>query len=192
MWLVKLAKQGEENDQSSPKCEQKLGKLLKIKVKNGLKSTTLSKKLKKANKMFFPKADNKFGRKFSRTEFGAVGCAAFSTSAWKGIRHSGWKFSLLVGTGWRYFIFYVPCLHRADSVGEAGQIFHFWVHTYIWKDIPKLGTLPNVSMLLMLSYPNIEVKGPLHNSKWNMQEMKQQWLLKPLTFTFTFEMFKWP
>ena len=132
---------------------------------------------KRPTKCFFPKADNKFRRKFSRTEFGAVGCAAFSTSAWKGIRHSGWKFSLLVGTGWRYFIFYVPCLHRADSVGEAGQIFHFWVHTYIWKDIPKLGTLPNVSMLVMLSYPNIEVKGPLHNSKWNVQEMKQKWLL---------------
>ena len=57
-----------------------------------------------------------------------------------------------------------PCLKYIRSVhlggGNCGQIFHFGVCTYIWKDLPKLGThLPNMGTLVTSSYPNIEENG---------------------------------
>ena len=36
----------------------------------------------------------------------------------------------------------------------------FWVLTYVWKDLPKLGMLlPNMGMLVTSSYPNTEANG---------------------------------
>ena len=65
--------------------------------------------------------------------------------------------------------------------GGTGQIFNFWVCTYSWKDIPKLGTLPNVSMLLMSSYPNIEGNSQYATQsdmckKWNKSGTPVWWI----------------